>query len=1097
MSIIGEKFKDYVQSQIAVRQRTHGKGFVKTGDNSKRTPAELQILNNQNAWLKLSSSVRVIGNGTVSGSSSTDSVPISPGVQRLTDIGLSNTSEFIGNQLARKAVLFNTLSEVIPAERNDKGKITSPGTHNFRSGVSTSGTVWNMNSYGLGGNEFGLMPAPGLISARIDCKNRGSIRSATVEIKCYNKFQFELLELLYLRLGYSMLLEWGWDKYISGKDDSLQTTGNTLCENVWFQDFPTNDFRKVIDTIEKYRRRYEGNYDGFLGKVVNFNWKFGSNGTFDITLDLITVGDVIESLKVNLPQKMKSIGDIQQITQKSQYTTNLLDTSIVQNAGTSTLAFKLYLDIIEENQNKWKGGGNYLGLFTLLKQTEAGLVSNIQSGEGKEGKGVNIDKYNYFLTFGQLLNYITEYVIPSVQNNKMIQIDTNTTENICSIFPMQVSLDPRVCFIKPFYLPELSADTKEGATGKQNYVKNWYGWNQAALDFGITDDKGVMYGQIMNIYLNYNFISDCLQDTTSNNEVFLFKFLSKICDGINSSLGGLTKLEPILEDDNILKIIDQNPIPGISNSSKFGDRFKGKVTPFEIFGYNTANIKNGSVVSNFVRDFGFVTKIDPNLASMISIGATSQGTKSKNYDGTAFSKWNEGLEDAYAVGYDDPTSVVEINIESNELYAPLTNDDIKKMETHFNNSEEDKRTFIGGIRVEYGKNTSAGGVTAKSIRDIEDCPITGKSYENLTWEEYFAKVQLYVNNNKPKEEPKQEEIATNYIQWLAVAFRGAIEGVVYNDPNYFQLSEDFINLGKQLWKSYKTAYDNLEYETNKNPSNVIGFIPIDANIKIDGLSGVRIYQELEIQQGVLPPAYPKAVKFLITKVNHEISNNDWSTSLGTISTPVTKESKISFENIVTEIIINNPDLGSAEQVQRSKNSQTAYDKAEQRSPGFKEKTRKVAAAIGTSEDSLVMVMFKESGINPGIKNSIGCVGLVQFCPDPRQRVVKTIGGTTYILSKVQALSGVDQLDVVEKYFKSLGFKSGKYATAGDLYAATFYPVSKGKPKNWVFGSERDKKDPEWKFKVAAGNPAIAKFSTVFINGRKVIDKNAFDRYVAS
>jgi hypothetical protein len=945
MSIIGEKFKDYVQAQIAVRQRTHGKGFAA---NSVRTPQELQILNNQNAWLKLSSSVRIIGNGTTNTSSSTDSVSISAGAQRLIDIGLSNTSDFLGNKLARKAVLFNTLSEVIPATRNDQGKITSQGTHNFRSGVSTNGSVWNMNSYGLGGTSFGLAPAPGLISAKIDCKNRGSIRGATVEIKCYNKFQFELLELLYLRLGYSMLLEWGWDKYISGENNQLENVGNTLCENVWFQDFPSNSFRKVIETIEKYRRKYDGNYDGFLGKVVNFNWKFGPDGTFDITLNLITVGDVIESLKVNLPQKMKSVADIQKITQTSPYTTNLLDTSIVQNAGSSTLAYKLYSDIVEENQDKWKGGGNYLGLFTLLKQSEEGLINNIEQGVGKEGKGVNIDKYNYFLTFGQLLNYITEYVIPSVQSTKMIQVDTNSTENICSIFPMQVSLDPRVCFIKPFYLPELSANTKAEATGKQTYIKNWYGWNEAALDFGITDTKGVMYGQIMNIYLNYNFISDCLQDTTSNNEVFLFKFLSKICEGINSSLGGLTKLEPILEDDNILKIIDQNPIPGIANSAKFGDRFKGQVVPFEIFGYNTANPKEG-VLSNFVRDFGLNTKIDPNLASMISIGATAQGTKSKNYDGTAFSKWNEGLEDAYAVKYDDPNSNVEANIASNEQYLPLTNDDITKMLSHFNSQEEDKRNWLGFVRSGYRKNTEAGGLTGNSIRDVVSCPVTGQDFENVSWEEYFAKVRSYLINVKPKEEPKKEEIATNYIQYLAVAFRGSIQGVVYNDPNYFQLSEDFVNLGKQLWKSYKTAYDNLEYEMNRNPSNTIGFIPIDANIKIDGLSGIRIYQELEVQQGVLPAAYPKAVKFLITKVNHEISDNDWTTSLGTISTPNTKEGQVPLNNIISEIIIQNPylgDEGDSAPIKGSALLKTVLSKA-----GYKPGTfeYELALVIGTKE----------------------------------------------------------------------------------------------------------------------------------------------------
>jgi len=907
MSVIGEKFKKYVQSQIAVRQRTHGKGYA---PNSFRTNAEIEVLNNQNAWLKLSSSVRIVGNEAASGSSSTDSVPISAGIQRLIDIGLTNTSNFTGNKLARQAVLFNTLSEVVPTTYS-KGKVANAGTHNFRSGVATSGNVWNMNSYGLGGNSFGLSPAPGLISAKIDCKNRGSIRSATVEIKCYNKFQFELLELLYIRLGYSMLLEWGWDKYING-GNQLSQVENTLCEDVWFQDLPTNTFRNVIDTIEKYRAKYEGNYDGFLGKVTNFNWKFGADGTFDITLNLITIGDVIESLKVNLPQKMKSVADIQQISLTSPYTTNLLDTSIVQNAGSSTLAYRLYSDIVETDQEKWTGGGSYLGLFTLLKQTEAGLVSNIQSGEGKEGKGVNIDKYNYFLTFGQLLNYITEYVIPSVQGNKMIKIDTNSTENICSVFPMQVSLDPRVCFIKPFYLPELSANSVSETSGKTTYVKNWYAWQSQSktLDFGITDTKGVMYGQIMNIYLNYNFISDCLKDTTSNDEVFLFKFLSKICNGINSSLGGLTQLEPILEDDNILKIIDQNPIPGIANSATFGNRFKGQITPFEIFGYNTANMtSSGSVTSNFVRDFGFVTKIDPSLASMITIGATKEGTKSKNYDGTAFSKWNEGLEDAYAMKYDDPNSFVETNIEDSKgLYAPLTNENINAMETYFNSLPEDDGYALWFDPDGYQEWSDAGGKRLYSTRDIVKCPVTGESFGTSTWKEYFADVMEFFLSQQ-KEEPKKEEIATNYIQWLAVAFQGSINGVVYTDPNYFQLSEDFISLGKQLWKSYKTAYDNLEYETNQNPSNVIGFIPIDANIKIDGLSGIRIYQELTVQQGVLPPAYPKAVKFLITKVNHEISDNDWSTSLGTVSTPVTKESKIPLNNIVTDIIVNNPDLG--------------------------------------------------------------------------------------------------------------------------------------------------------------------------------------------
>ena len=58
--------------------------------------------------------------------------------------------------------------------------------------------------------------------------------------------------------------------------------------------------------------------------------------------------------------------------------------------------------------------------------------------------------------------------------------------------------------------------------------------------------------------------------------------------------------------------------------------------------------------SNFVRDFGFNTKIDPSLASMITIGSTAEGVKTKNYDGTAFSKWNDGLRDRFSYDFDNP-----------------------------------------------------------------------------------------------------------------------------------------------------------------------------------------------------------------------------------------------------------------------------------------------------------------------------------------------------------------------------------------------------------------------------------------------------------
>ena len=56
-----------------------------------------------------------------------------------------------------------------------------------------------------------------------------------------------------------------------------------------------------LNKITEHRRKNDGNYDGLLAKVRNFDWTISENGTYDITLSLISVGDVIESLKMNVP----------------------------------------------------------------------------------------------------------------------------------------------------------------------------------------------------------------------------------------------------------------------------------------------------------------------------------------------------------------------------------------------------------------------------------------------------------------------------------------------------------------------------------------------------------------------------------------------------------------------------------------------------------------------------------------------------------------------------------------------------------------------------------------------------------------------------
>ena len=74
---------------------------------------------------------------------------------------------------------------------------------------------------------MGIVPMPGIIDAQIRTQTTyGSLRTAKINFKCHNRRQLEVLELLYMRIGYPILLEWGWSTFVT--DDG---TGTLKVEN--------------------------------------------------------------------------------------------------------------------------------------------------------------------------------------------------------------------------------------------------------------------------------------------------------------------------------------------------------------------------------------------------------------------------------------------------------------------------------------------------------------------------------------------------------------------------------------------------------------------------------------------------------------------------------------------------------------------------------------------------------------------------------------------------------------------------------------------------------------------------------------------------
>ncbi len=214
MSIFRDSFPTKIRSSLNVRQNAM----------INRTPENIQYMNSRNAWIRMTSSVNVNGS----------------------------------NSLAKKYVLQGgTLVE----GQNLRSGIGNNANDSY-STVSPSGKA----------NRLGIRPMPGITGLDINSKTQyGSLREATVKFQCWDMSQLEDLELLYMRPGYTVLVEWGWSPYLdaSGK------------YNPTFTDFYSDDLLKLNNNKtrtdifkELYQKsiKYGGNYDAMFGYVKNFEW---------------------------------------------------------------------------------------------------------------------------------------------------------------------------------------------------------------------------------------------------------------------------------------------------------------------------------------------------------------------------------------------------------------------------------------------------------------------------------------------------------------------------------------------------------------------------------------------------------------------------------------------------------------------------------------------------------------------------------------------------------------------------------------------------------------------------------------------------------
>jgi hypothetical protein len=846
-NVIGQDIELWVVNQIKARQKVQG-----SGTNQTRTPEQIAYLNSNTTWIKLASGVSISDSSRLINS----------------DLNPSLT----GMELAKNNVLFG-------------------GTSTFNGSSLTQKQGFD-KTYQY--SEFGPVPMAGIISADIKYINRGSIRKANVKIKAHNKKQFETLSLLYLRLGYNVMLEWG-NTFFTTNGTDLQKVENTIIENLFFSSPSKSSYKSILPRIKDYQEIYHGNYDGMFGKVTNFSWTFNQDASYDIDLTITSAGDVIESIKTNLSidnKTSKFLTEFRRNAKTANNTPVIIETYKDDNIISSMLFLWKYFDhtdteagttrpeiTIEQTKSHKVGeflnnGGNTATFSSSVKTWN--LIHWVGGGPGgaeiesdktsisspagtvdfdKFIRDEALKKYNqiypshpevignagkyennsfgpknarvqwvesvtttttsntdnplknapsqvafkiqcqnpeqFYLKFGYLLQFLKENVIPEIStngsNSPIVDIVYSKNSSLMYCLPSSISLDPRVCLVKnkQFIKSDKKPDVVLGE------LESWNDIDSSGTNINLA--------YAMNIYLNFGFINSCISSNVDEKgNVNIYNFLSAICTGLNQALGGINNLEPIIdESENILKIIDSTPIPGVLSTPSYF---------MQLFGYYGTQ-------SNFIRNLDIKTAITPEYATMISIGATAGGYV-KGTEATAFARWNEGITDRFR----------KTLIPSNPSSATIGDEN----------------------EAEYN----------------------------------------YVHD---------------FIGWKTYCY--GFSGVLGDTPSELgTISDDIINKNISIATEY---YKYVMASSKEKQGGGIGFIPFKLSFTMDGLSGIKIYNRIVTNTKFLPKDYGDALNFIVTEISHKLGKHDWETEIQTISHPNSTPLKIPDFKI-TNVLNNTP-----------------------------------------------------------------------------------------------------------------------------------------------------------------------------------------------
>ncbi len=414
-------------------------------------------------------------------------------------------------------------------------------------------------------------------------------------------------------------------------------------------------------------------------------------------------------------------------------------------------------------------------------------------------------------------------------NEPLLDIDTDTLKNVCYYPGINVSADPSKVMVNnglPYTNYELQTITNSTEDWNNNI-------NQDSI-FKLPKAKLENFGSRFN---PNNPTSEFPLHGKIMNIYFEYQYLIDAIKNLRNEKTGTISLYDFVDElcqtansclggVNKLTIrLEDDKVMRIYDQNPIYDTQNVKNSIINLYGINPILNSSGSVVGrdgSFVTDFNIKTELTNDFAAQVTIGAQAQ-SNNVGSDATGLSSWNSGLKDRFF-----PEKIDSLR-KNNGTTVPTTEERINKLRDQL------KYLWLGYAEGRIG---------------------TDKKHNYTVIANSTYREKVYVFEHFPTS--RYSEFVKLQKDWLQEILK--LENEIFNKN---QVKEDKQTLG----------------------TNQIGMIPINISVTMEGLSGIRIYDKLEVDTRFLPKYYPQTLIWIIKGVSHEIQNNKWYTKLETIAVP--------------------------------------------------------------------------------------------------------------------------------------------------------------------------------------------------------------------